>query len=315
MPRGTVWMFKSGIHFRMDLNAFDWTLIRTFLAITDAGSLSAAARRLGAHQPTLSRQVAELEQQLGVALFERTGRGVEPTGAARLIVEHARRMESAAAGLARQLTGQREATGGSVRISASDVAATWLLPPVLVALRLAEPGIQIDLVASNLQSNLLRREADIAVRMVRPEQAALVRRKLGEVPLVAAAHQSYLQRAGAPQHPHELLQHQLVGSDRDREILAGFARFGLPVGREQFSLRTDDQVAYCQLVAGGGGIGFVPAYCLDQWPGMCRVLPALRIPPLPCWLVVHREIHGSRVVRRVYDFLAEALPARLGSAS
>ena len=204
----------------MSLPTFDWALVKSFLAVLDAGSLMGAARRLGAQQPTLSRHVAELEAQLGTPLFERTGRGVVPTAAALAIADAARQMGDGAETLARQLAGRRNATTGSVRITTSEVAAVWLLPGVLAELAAAEPGIQIELLASNALDNLLRREADIAVRMVRPLQASLVARKLAE-------------------------------------------------------------------------------------------LPMLKIPPLPCWLAVHREIRGSRVVRRVYDLLAEAIPRAL----
>ena len=299
------------IQFRMANDGFDWTLVRSFVAVLDAGSLMGAARQLGAQQPTLSRHIAELEQQLGTPLFERTGRGVVPTAAALAIADAARQMEDGAGALARALAGQREATTGTVRITTSQVAAVWLLPPVLAALQQAEPGIQIELVASNGLSNLLRREADIAVRMVRPAQGSLVAKKLGDIPIVAAAHDSYLARAGAPRQPDDLLQHRLIGFERDPALLRGFAALGLPVTREHFALRTDDQVAYGQLVAAGAGIGFVAAYNVPQWPGVRTLLPTLKVPPLPCWLAVHREIRGSRVVRRVYDFLAAALPAAL----
>lgn len=297
----------------MALPTFDWALVKSFLAVLDAGSLMGAARRLGAQQPTLSRHVAELEAQLGTPLFERTGRGVVPTAAALAIAEAARRMADYADALARQLAGARDATTGSVRISTSQVAAVWLLPRVLAELAAAEPGIQVELVASNALHNLLRREADIAVRMVRPAQASLVARKLAELPIVAAAHDEYLARAGTPRSPAELLQHRLIGYDRDDTIVRGFAALGLPLAREQFALRTDDQVAYGRLVAAGAGIGFVAAYNLAHWPGVRPLLPALKIPPMPCWLAVHREIRGSRVVRRVYDFLAEAVPRALAA--
>jgi DNA-binding transcriptional LysR family regulator len=290
---------------------FDWALVRSFVAVLDAGSLTGAARRLGAQQPTLSRHVAELESQLGTPLFERTGRGVTPTAAALAIAEAARQMEQGADALARGLARARDATRGSVRITTSQVAATWLLPPVLAALQQAEPGIQVELAASNQLSNLLRREADIAVRMVRPAQASLVARKLAELPIVAAAHASYLERAGTPRRPAELLQHRLIGYDRDDTITRGFARLGLGLAREAFALRTDDQVAYGRLVANGAGIGFVARYNLAHWPGVVPLLPMLAIPPLPCWLAVHREIRGSRVVRRVFDFLADAIPREL----
>ncbi len=293
---------------------FDWTLVRSFLAVLDAGSLMGAARALGAQQPTLSRHVAELEAQLGTPLFERTGRGVLPTAAALAIADSARQMQAGAEQLARGLRKSREATTGTVRITTSEVAASWLLPPVLARLQQAEPGIQVDLVASDRLSNLLRREADIAVRMVRPAQQSLVARKLGEVAIVAAAHDSYLQRAGVPRQPEDLLGHRLIGFDTDDSIQRGFAAMGYDLPREAFSLRTDNQLAYGRLVAAGAGIGFVAAYCVRQWPGVRAVLPQLKVPPLPCWLAVHREIRGSALVRRVYDFLAEAVPAELDAA-
>jgi DNA-binding transcriptional LysR family regulator len=291
--------------------AFDWTLVKSFLAVLDAGSLMGAARRIGARQPTLSRHVAELEAQLGVPLFERTGRGATPTAAALAIADAARQMHDGADSLGHALQRNREATTGTVRITTSEVAAVWLLPQVLAQLRAAEPGIQVELVASNGLSNLLRREADIAVRMVRPTQGSLIARKLGEIPIVAAAHESYLARAGTPREPVELLQHSLIGYDSNDLVQRGFAAFGLAVGREAFALRTDDQVAYGRLVAAGAGIGFVAAYTIAHSPGVRPLLPMLKIAPLPCWLAVHREIRGNRVVRRVYDFLAVAIPPEL----
>lgn len=292
----------------LDPNRFDWALVRSFLAVLDAGSLMGAARRLSAQQPTLSRHVAELEAQLGTPLFERTGRGVTPTAAALAIADAARQMEAGALTLSRSLATARNAETGTVRITTSEVAATWLLPPLIAQLQAQEPGIAIELVASNQLTNLLRREADIAVRMVRPAQASLVARKLGDIPIVAAAHRDYLARFGTPRRPEELADHRLIGFDRDEGIVKGFAQMGMPLTREHFALRTDAQIAYGQLVAAGAGIGFVAQYNLRHWPGVVALLPQLAIPPLPCWLAVHREIRASRLVRRVYDFLAEAIP-------
>jgi DNA-binding transcriptional LysR family regulator len=150
--------------------------------------------------------------------------------------------------------------------------------------------------------------------MVRPAQGSLVAKKLGDIAIVAAAHDSYLAHAGTPREPADLLQHRLIGYDRDETVLRGFAALGLPLAREQFVLRTDDQVAYGRLIASGAGIGFVAAYNLAHWPGVRPLLPMLKIPPLPCWLAVHREIRGSKVVRRVYDFLTEAIPRELAAA-
>jgi len=250
-------------------------------------------------------------RQPGAPLFERTGRGVTPTAMALAIADAARQMQDGADAVARSLARERTATSGSVRITASQVAATWLLPALLARLADEEPGIQVELVASNQLSNLLRREADIAVRMVRPVQSSLVARKLADIRIVACAHERYLQRAGTPRKPADLLGHRLIGHHRDETIGRGFAQMGVPIARERFVLRTDDQMAYGQLVATGAGIGFVAQYTLRHWPGVRALLPTLAIPPLPCWLAVHREIRGSRVVRRVYDYLADAIPREI----
>jgi DNA-binding transcriptional LysR family regulator len=299
------------MHFCMTMDCFDWALIKSFLAVLDAGSLMGAARKLGAQQPTLSRHVAELEAQLGGPLFERTGRGVTPTAMALAMAASARQMEAGAEALSRALTGQRTATEGTVRISTSQVAGVYLLPPILAQLRQAEPGIAVELVTSNLLTNLLRREADIAVRMIRPKQGSLVARKLGEVSIVAAAHRSYLERNGRPKKPEDLLKHQLIGFDRDDTMLRGISRMGYAIPKEAFSIRTDDQIAYGHLLASGAGIGFIAAYNLAYLPGVEQVLPSLKIPALPCWLVVHREIRSNPVVRKAFDFLAAKIPSQI----
>jgi DNA-binding transcriptional LysR family regulator len=291
--------------------ALDWTLVRSFLAVVDAGSVSAAARVVRMNQPTLSRHVAEFEAQLGVPLFERTGRGVQPTAAGHAVLPAARQMQQAAEALSRAAASGREATRGTVRLTASQVVSVWLLPPLVAEFQRAEPDIAIELVSSNDLQNLLRREADIALRMVRPEQGSLVARKLADVGIGAYAHEDYLARAGTPATPAELAGHRLVGYDRDPAILRGFASMGLPLTPQHFAARTDDQVANGQLVAAGAGIGFATHYCAVQWPGVRRVLPELPIPAIPCWLAVHRELRGNGVVRRLFDFLAVAVPARL----
>ena len=297
----------EAIHFCMPADAitdFDWALVRSFLAVLDAGSVTAAARASGARQPTLSRHVAELEAQLGAPLFERTGRGVAPTRAALAIAAAARRMEDGALGVARALATARSATRGVVRVTTSEVAATWLMPALLARFQRLHPEIAIELVASNELTNLLRREADIAVRMVRPAQQSLVARKLGNVAIVAAAHKSYLAAAPPLRTADDLRSHRLIGYDRDDTIERAAARMGLLLAPSDFALRTDDQVVYGRLVAEGCGIGFVARYNLRHWPGVVAVLPELAIGALPCWLAVHREIRSNPLVRTVFDFLA-----------
>ena len=288
---------------------FDWRLIRAFLAVLDRGSLLGAARTLHASQPTVGRHVAELESQLGVVLFERTGRGLVPTTTALQLAQSARAMEEGARDLARTLSGAQSQTRGTVRITASVPVAVNLLPPLLAQMRQQLPEIQVELVSSNLVSNLLRREADIAVRMVRPEQGTLVARKIGDVVLGAFAHRSYLARRGTPRNGTELFTHDLIGGDTDLTILQGFAAMGYTIEREAFALRTDDLMAQWQALRAGLGVGFVASYLARTDPDVLPVLAGqLKVPALPMWLAVHREIRTSRRIRAVYDFLVASLP-------
>ncbi len=292
-------------------NNFDWRLVRSFLAALDHGSLLGAARALKASQPTLGRQIAEFEAQLGQVLFERTGRGLVPTPMALQLAESARAMDSAANQLARNVSGAEAGVSGTVRISASQPVACYLLPPILAQMRLALPEVQVELVASNAVSNLLRREADIALRMVPPDQASLVARRIAKVGVSAYAHRDYLRRRGTPKQPRDLLNHELIGSDRDEAIIKGMASFGLPVSRESFAFRCDDLIAYWQAVRAGLGLGFVADYLAATDKDVVPVLPMVKVPPLPIWLTVHREIRTSRRIRAVYDFLGQAVPRAL----
>ncbi|MES2635290.1 MAG: LysR family transcriptional regulator [Pseudomonadota bacterium] len=290
---------------------FDWRLIRSFLAALDNGSLLGAARVLGTTQPTVGRHIAELESQLGVVLFERTGRGLLPTDTAHRLEESARAMEVSAMQLSRSVSGAQEAITGSVRISASQPIACFVMPGVLAQMRSALPDVQVDLVSSNAVSNLLRREADIALRMVLPDQASLVTRRIAKVTLGAYAHRDYLRRRGTPRQITDLGSHELVGNDRDEAILKGFAQFGFPVTRESFAFRTDDLVAYWEAVRAGLGVGFVADYLARMDSDLVAVLPMVKVPPLPIWLTVHREIRTNPRIRAVYDFLAAAVPRAL----
>ncbi len=292
-------------------NDFDWRLVRSFLAGLDQGSLLGAARVLKATQPTIGRHIAELEAQLGVVLFERTGRGLLPTPTALQLATSARAMDSAANQLARRVSGSTPDMAGTVRITASQPVACYLLPPILAQMRLALPDVQVELVSSNAVSNLLRREADIALRMVQPVQASLIVKRVAKITLGTYAHRDYLRRRGTPRQPQDLLNHELIGSDRDETIVKGMAGFGLPVTRESFAFRCDDLVAYWQAVRAGLGIGFVSDYLAATDKDVLAVLPMVKVPPIPIWLTVHREIRTSRRIRAVYDFLAQALPRSL----
>ena len=290
---------------------FDWSLVRSFLAVLEKGSLLAASRDLQLSQPTIGRHVAELESQLGLVLFDRNGRGLLPTEAAYHLAESARIMQSGADQLARNVMGADLGASGTVRITASQPVSCYVLPPLLAQMRLSLPDVQVELVASNEVSNLLRREADIAVRMVQPEQASIIARRVGKVTLRACAHQDYLRRRGVPRQPNDLLAHDLIGGDRNDDTLKGFAAQGLVVGREQFAFRADDLIVVWQAVRAGLGVGFVSEHLIRSDPAVIPVLPKLKIEPLPVWLAVHKEIRTSKRIRAVYDFLADAIPGAL----
>ncbi len=291
--------------------SFDWSLIRSFLAALDHGSLLGAAKALQSSQPTLGRHIAELEAQLGATLFERTGRGLLPTPMALRLADSARAMEMSAMQLARQASGAQSERAGSVRISASQPIACVLLPPLLARMRLALPEISVELVVSNAVSNLLKREADIALRMVQPDQSSLIAKRVGAVSIGVYAHQDYVRRRGNPKQPSDLLTHDLIAGDKDEAIQRGIKAFGYSIDPARLVLRTDDLMAQFGAVRAGVGIGFIADYLAQTDPQLVSLVPQLPIPDLPMWLAVHREIRSNARIKAVYDFLGVNLPKQL----
>ena len=230
------------------------------------GSLSKAARAGGASQPTLSRQIAALEAALGVTLFERRTTGLVPTPTGTELLEHARTMETAASRLELAATGRSALVAGTVRITASEIVATYLLPPILATLRLREPEIDIELVATNDSGDLLAREADIAVRMYRPTQPDVFTRHVRDVSIAAYATPDYLARRGDPRGIDQLVEHELVGHDTDDQLVRGLRGAGRETTRESFSLRCDNHVTAWQMVLAGWGIGFMNREIGDPEP-------------------------------------------------
>jgi DNA-binding transcriptional LysR family regulator len=285
----------------------DWNLIKSFVAVAEAGSLSAASRRLDASQPTLGRHIAELETALGVTLFRRGRRGYQLTEAGAMLYERGKTVSDEAAAFSMLALGSVEAIEGTVRIAASEVVAAYVLPGITARLSIEEPGIEVEIVASNQVENLLRRDADIAIRMVRPVQNELVARKVTNIPLCLAAAGPYLDRSGRPQVPADLRGHRLIGFDRSDEIVRGFAGFGLVLSRGAFGLRTDNQIVLWEAVRAGNGIGIGQEPLARRDPAVEIVLPGLPLPVLPVWLAMHRDVRTSVRIRRVAEFLHEEL--------
>jgi DNA-binding transcriptional LysR family regulator len=285
----------------------DWTLTRSFLAVAETGSLSAAARRLGLTQPTLGRHIAELEAALQLSLFTRQPRGLAPTDAALALIPHARAMAEAAARLALAAAGREERLAGTVRITASRIVSHHLLPPILADLRLREPGIEIELVPSDVTENLLFREADIALRMYRPDQLDTITRHIADLRMGLYATPALLARTGRPATVRELLALPFVGLDRSDLILRFMAALGHPKRREEFPVRCDDQLVYWNLVRAGLGAGGVPRLVGDADPGVERIAAFLPLPDLPIWLTAPQALHAAPRIRRVFDHLAQAV--------
>jgi len=291
------------------MDKLDWSLIRSILAVAEAGSLSAAARASGISQPTLGRHIREAEAALALPLFTRTAQGQTLTEAGQAILPAARAMRAAAADLALTAAGRAEGMAGTVRLTASVVVSCHILPPILARLRTAEPGIQIDLVPSDTTENLLFGEADIALRMYRPTQLDLVAQHLGNLPLGLYAAKAYLDRKGRPKTRDDLLSLDFIGLDRSDQIIRLMAAMGIPVTRSFFPLRCDDPLAYLALVQAGCGIGGVLRRIGDPDPLLERIDGLADLPALPVWLTAAPTLRQSPRLRRVWDALADAFHA------
>ncbi len=286
---------------------FDWNLLKSFLAVIDQGSLSAASRTTGISQPTLSRHLDELEKSLGVVLFERGRRGALPTTAALAIIDHAREIFTATQALSLSATGNSKEIRGTVRITASQMVAAYLLPDIIVKLVEFAPEIEIEIVATNAVENLSEREADIALRMVRPIQQNLIARKVSEIQIGTYVHKNYVAIHGFPKNAKELLAHRIIGFDLDTGILDGFQKMGLKAERDAFQFRSDDQISCWQALCAGVGVGFAPNYLAKKVPELIKIGEQFDISPLPVWLATHREIKTNRRIRMVFDYLAKEI--------
>ncbi|MFN3148044.1 MAG: LysR family transcriptional regulator [Paracoccaceae bacterium] len=285
---------------------FDWNRARAFLVTAEEGSLSAAARALGLAQPTLGRQVTALEQELGVALFERAGRGLMLTPAGMELVDHVRAMGEAATRVSLTASGQSQSVEGLVVLTASEVYAAHVLPPIVRRIRHDHPGIELEIVASNAVSDLRRREADIALRNARPTDPDLIARRLRDDAAGLYATPECLARFGHPQTAEDLSRCDFVGFDSIDQLLDGLNAMGLSLTRRNFPVTTASHLVQWAMAREGVGIGVFPTAMAEADAAVTRVLPSLTI-PFPVWLTAHRALNTSRRVRLVFDLMAEVL--------
>lgn len=293
---------------------FDWTLAKAFLATVNEGSLSAAARSLGTSQPTLSRQVAAFAEALGVTLFERVGRGLVLTEAGAEIAGHLQPMAEAANEAARAATGQAQSIDGHIRITATELYATLILPPVIARLRATEPGVTIEVVATDKLTDLRRREADIAIRNARPEDPELFAKKVAEDHGSFYATPEYLSRIGNPTSLPDLAEADFIAIDDVDRSVAYYSALGMPLTPRNFPVSTASIPAQWAYVVAGVGIGVAPVHVGDKEPKVQRLFDGAPVLPIPVWVVAHREVRTSRRVRLVFDVLAEMLPGIIRQA-
>ncbi|WP_245259160.1 LysR family transcriptional regulator [Salinarimonas rosea] len=298
-------MRRSLIHWRMD--GLDWNLVRAFRATAEAGSLSAAARRIGATQPTLSRQVAALEAALGATLFDRVGKRLVLTDLGRGLLEHAQAMGAAADAMALAAAGRAADVSGRVTISATDAVCAYLLPDVVARLRREAPRVTLVLVASNALSDLRRREADIAVRHVRPAEPELIGRRVGEMVAHFYAAESWIARRGRPRTLADVPPGEIMGFEPLPRFVEHLVAEGHALTEADFRIVSENAVVLWELVRRGVGVGIVLREIAERLPGLVRLFPDAPGTEVPLWLVTHREMRTSRRVRVVFEALAEGL--------
>jgi len=289
------------------MDKIDWNQLRAFLETAETGSLSAAARKLGLTQPTLSRQVAAIEKCLGVTLFERAGKSMVLTATGLDLLEHVRAMGTAADAMALAATGRSQKVEGIVSVSASDMVATHLLPRLVRRIRQEAPGIAIEVIATNAISDLQRREADIAIRHINPDRPDLIARLIRQASACFYASKDWVETHGHPRNAQDAAGLPFVGADRAGRYLAYLQQHGLTLNEANFSCYADHSVAHWGLVCQGLGIGAMMDEIAEETPGVIRVLDDLPPVQFPIWLVTHTELHTSRKIRVVFDFLAEGL--------
>lgn len=288
---------------------FDWNRARAFLVTAEEGSLSAAARALGMTQPTLGRQVDALEDELGVVLFERAGRGLVLTPSGLELLDQVRRMGEAATGVSLTASGQTQSVEGSIRITASEIEALTWLPSIVAKLRREAPGITVELIGSNTAADLRRREADIAIRSFRPTEPELIAKKIRENAARLYASEDFLDRLGRPTTIEQVNAADFIGYEPPELFIESLnERVGLAVSRANLKVISTSTAIHWELVKQGVGISVIPERLGDAEPGVERVLDGI-VKPLvfPMWLTTHRELNTSRRVRFVFDFLAAEL--------
>ena len=288
----------------------DWSLYRSFLAVATEGSLSAAARRLRLTQPTVGRHIEALEAELGTTLFSRSQRGLALTAMAEEILPLAREMASTVEALKRASSGDASAERGVVMLTTSQTLSVELLPLVLADFALAYPQIEIELNVDSHLLDLLRRDADIALRMIRPTQKALVARRVGVLEFGLYAHRRYLAAYGTSGAPRP----RLIGFDQDNTPLRSAQPLAEHILGDLAGFRTDNYASQWAVLRAGAGIGMCATVVAARDPDLVRVEADRFSMQRDIWLVMHEDAKSIRRVRLLFDHIAERMGAMFSAA-
>jgi DNA-binding transcriptional LysR family regulator len=290
----------------------DWDDLRVFLAIARHRTLSAAARAMGVQQPTMGRRLAALECRLGARLLQRTPSGYVLTKEGEAALSHVERIEAEALSVARQIAGADIRLEGSIRMTTVESLAALVLSPVLAEFRRTHPLVELELVAEARSLSLLKREADVALRLARFEQADVVARRVGRMGFGLYAARNYLDCRGLPDWVSGAAGQDIILTEADFLHTPEMAWLRGIAPKAGVSLACNSR--FMQLHAAGAGMGLA---CLSihsalSLPDLVRLDPPQDAPPLPkrdLWLGTHADLRHTPRIRAFIDMLTEGLKA------
>jgi DNA-binding transcriptional LysR family regulator len=300
----------AGIEVRSGPLLDDWNLLRSFMTIYETGTLTEAAVRLKTTQPSMGRHLRELEASLKEPLFVRLPGKLKPTAKADALFEALLGMRHSVREASSVFTGTQATVTGVVRLAVSEAYAYHVIPAILVPLLEKNLDLEIELSVSNQTDNLLRRDADIAVRFFRPQQDSVIAVKVGETELGLFAHRDYLARHGTPSQVELKASAVLAGNDREPLQLSSFIRGAPPKTPVRFRFRTDFVLAREAAAMSGSAIAMMFTDIARSKPELVRVLPDRINVKQEVWLCAHEELTRSARMRYVWEHLESSLRQR-----
>ena len=288
-----------------------WEWVQSFITVAEQGSLSKAASELGTSQPTLSRQMAALEQRIEMTLFDRSTQGLKLTDAGSKLIESSEEMKRAAEQFNRTATGAITSIEGSIRISANEIIGLYYLPEIISEFHQLYPQVQVEIEISNSEISLNKRDADIALRMFRPTQLDLIAKRLPDIGLSFVASKEYLKKHSEPKSMDDINGHRLIGYDRAMQFKQAIKELGWPLTDKDFCNKTDFLPLHIELSRRGVGITATHNYLLERFTDLKVILEDVYIPSLEFWIVCHADVQHNRRIRIMMDFLTNSFQTKL----